>query len=111
MDHHVKQEVTAGLRQRGVDVLTTQQDQTARLPDAALLDRADELGRVLFTQDKDFLIETARRLQQGIAFVGVIYGHQRRVTLGKCVRDLELLCAAGEPADFADRVIYLPLPY
>jgi hypothetical protein len=111
MDHHVKHEITAGLRQRGVDVLTTQQDKTERLPDAALLDRAGELGRVLFTQDKDFLIETARRMQQGAAFVGVIYGHQRRVTIGKCVRDLELLCTAGEPADFADRVIYLPLPY
>ena len=109
MDHHVKHEVAVGLRQRSIDVLTTQEDKTECLPDPELLDRAGELGRILFTQDEDFLIETARRLQEGAAFVGVIYGHQRRVTIGQCVRDLEFLCLAGEPADFANRVTYLPL--
>ena len=51
MGVHVRREVTDGLRRRGVDVLTAQEDETATLPDAQLLDRAAELGQVLFSQD------------------------------------------------------------
>jgi hypothetical protein len=109
MDHQVRREVTEGLRLRGVDVVTAAEDGTNRLLDPALLDRAAVVGRILFTQDEDFLIEAARRQQEGESFVGVVYGHQQRVTIGQCVSDLEFLCLAGEPADFADKVVYLPL--
>ncbi len=111
MDHHVRRAITDGLRLRSVDVLTAEQDGTQRLPDDELLDRAGILGRLLFTQDEDFLVETARRQREGLAFVGVIYGHQRRIAVGQCIRDLEFLCVAGQPADFANQVIYLPLRY
>jgi predicted nuclease of predicted toxin-antitoxin system len=72
MDHHVPRVITQGLRARGVDVLTAFEDGTDRLSDSDLLDRAGQLGRVLFTQDYDFLAETARRQQQGKFFRGVI---------------------------------------
>ena len=49
MDGHVRRAVTAGLRLRGVDILTAQENGTGKLPDPDLLDRATELGRVLFT--------------------------------------------------------------
>jgi len=32
-----------------------------------------------------------------------------RVTIGKCIADLELLTQAETPEDFANRVEYLPL--
>ena len=64
-DVHVKRAVTNGLRLRGVDVLTAQEDGTARLSDPDLLDRATALGRVVFTQDEDFLAEAARRQAAG----------------------------------------------
>lgn len=54
MDVQVRREVTAGLRMRGVDVLAAQEDGAAALPDAELMTRATELGRVLFSQDTDF---------------------------------------------------------
>ena len=53
MDVHVRWAITAGLRRRGVDVLTAQQDGAARFEDPALLDRATQLGRVLVSQDDD----------------------------------------------------------
>lgn len=58
MDVHVRRAVTGGLRLRQVDVLTAQEDGASALPDAALLSRAQALGRVLFTQDFDLLVET-----------------------------------------------------
>ena len=53
MDHHVPRAITAGLRLRGVDVLTAAEDGAAELADPDLLDRAAVLGRVLFSQDED----------------------------------------------------------
>jgi predicted nuclease of predicted toxin-antitoxin system len=65
MDEHVPRAITEGLRLRGVDVLTAQEDNRRRASDSELLDRATELGRILFTQDSDLLREAARRQRTG----------------------------------------------
>ena len=109
MDHHVPRAITNGLRLRGVDVLTAFEDGTSESDDHDLLDRATELGRVLFTQDDDLLVEAAIRQEQGLPFGGVIYAHQLRVSIGICIRDLELIAQAGERGDLWNRVEYLPL--
>jgi hypothetical protein len=109
MDHHVPVVITKGLRRRGVDVLTAEEDGTTTLPDPDLLNRAAAVNRVLFTRDKDFLRETARRQQTGETFAGVIYAHQQKVPIGRCVNDLEIIAKVGEAADLGNRVLYLPL--
>ena len=109
MDVHIPVAITEGLRLRGVDVLTAQEDGGRRLSDDKLLDRATALGRVLFTQDEDLLREAAERQQRGEAFAGVVYAHQLKITVGQCIRDLELLAKVNEPDDCANRVEYLPL--
>jgi hypothetical protein len=43
MNVHIRRQITEGLRQRGVDVLTAQEDGTTRLSDSELLDRAIEM--------------------------------------------------------------------
>jgi hypothetical protein len=109
MDEHVRRAITNGLRLRGVGVLTAQEDGRTGTPDPILLDRATELNRTIFTQDDDFLAIANRRQQEGINFSGVIYGHQQYVTVGECVRDLEIIAKASEPEDLANQVQYLPL--
>lgn len=109
MDEHVHKGITDGLRHRGVDVLTVQEDGRTGTADLLVLDRAIELQRVIFTQDQDFLIEANRRQVEGISFAGVIYAHQRLVTIGECIRDLEIIAKASVPEDLANSVQYLPL--
>jgi predicted nuclease of predicted toxin-antitoxin system len=109
MDVQVHRAITEGLRLRGVDVLTAQEDGAARLSDAELLGRATALGRVLFSQDEDLLREAAHRQREGTTFAGIIYAHQLKLTIGQCVRDLELIAHVSEPGDLAKRVEYLPL--
>ena len=109
MDHHVRNEITDGLRARGVDVLTAYEDNHHAVPDAMLLDRASSLGRILFSQDDDLLAEATRRQRAGLPFGGVVYGHQRRVSVGQCISDLEMIAKAGAPGDLENAVIYLPL--
>lgn len=109
MDVHVPRAITNGLRLRGVDVLTAQEDGNGTASDAQLLDRATELNRVLFTQDDDLLVEGKQRQIEGITFTGVVYAHQLRVTIGSCVHDLELIAKVAMEKDLANRVEYLPL--
>ena len=109
MDHHVRRAITDGLRLRGVDVITAYEDGGSELDDADLLDRAGELGRVLFTQDDDLLAVAARRQRTDVPFHGVIYAHQLRISTGSCIRDLEIIAKAGEPEDMMSRVEFLPL--
>ncbi len=68
MDVHVPLPVTRGLRRRGVDVLTAQEDNAQRLPDPQLLDRATGLGRLLFSEDSDLVAEAMRRQRDGVPF-------------------------------------------
>jgi uncharacterized protein with PIN domain len=109
MDVHVHRAITNGLRIRGVDVLTAQQDGFRQASDTRLLDRATELGRVLVSQDDDLLAEAKQRQVEGVGFAGVIYAHQMRITIGQCVHDLELIAKLAEPEELANRVEYLPL--
>ncbi len=108
-DHHVPQPITVGLRVLGVDVLTSFEDGTSELDDPGLLDRAGALGRILFTRDKDFLLEATKRQRAETPFAGIIYAHQLRVSIGRCVEDLEIAAKAGEPEDLRNKVIFLPL--
>lgn len=109
MDVHVQRSITLGLRLRGIDVLTAQEDGSARLSDDDLLTRATELGRVLFTRDEDLLVEAAARIADRREFAGIVFAHQQRVTIGQCVRDLELLATVFDAHDIARRVEFLPL--
>lgn len=109
MDVHVRRAVSIGLRLRGVDVLTAQEDGAGEYDDPRLLDRASELGRVLFTHDDDLLKEAARRQETGEKFAGVIYAHQLNIAVGQCIEDLELITQATESAEWIGRVTYLPL--
>jgi predicted nuclease of predicted toxin-antitoxin system len=109
MDQNVPRAIAIGLRLREVDVITAYEDGAILLTDPELLDRAGELGRVLFTQDDDLLVEAAKRQKEAVFFRGVIYAHQLGVSIAACIRDLEMIARVGEPEDLFNRVEYLPL--
>ena len=109
MDVHVPAAITRALRRRGVDVLTAQEDGNARLPDPALLDRAAELGRIVFTRDSDFLAEGVRRQRAGHPFATIVYAHQQYVSVGRCVSDLEMIASTSTPDEANGQIVHLPL--
>lgn len=109
MDVHVHKAITIGLRLRGVDVLTAQEDDAKLLSDPDLLSRATTLRRVLFTYDDDLLREATHRQVEGIGFAGIVYIHLMDVMIGRCIDDLELIAKVNDPEDLANYVQYLPL--
>ena len=109
MDHNVPAAITTGLRIRSVDVITAYEDEHHMIDDSRLLDRATEVGRVLFTRDDDLVTEAVQRQRDGREFAGVIYAHQLKVTIGAAIADLLLIATAGAPADLRKTLQILPL--
>jgi hypothetical protein len=108
-DENVQGSIAEGLRRRGIDVLCAQDDGFDQTPDALVLDRAGDLGRIIFTRDDDFLREATHRLSKGLSFATVIYAHQQRVSIGQCIEDLELFAIASNSEEAHNSVYYLPL--
>jgi|SRR5438552_3325653 len=107
MDVHVPMPITRGLRRRGVDVLTAQEDGARRLEDPDLLDRAGQLGRILFSMDEDLIAEAVSRQREGKPFATVVYARQMEASIGGCISDLETIARAAEREDTCGQVIFL----
>jgi predicted nuclease of predicted toxin-antitoxin system len=109
MDHHVPGAVTLGLRSRGIDVITALEDGRDKVDDEELLHRASQLGRILYTQDQDYLSIADRRRKEGLIFSGIVYAHQQSLSLGKAIADLEMVVQVLEAKDMQNQVQFLPL--
>jgi uncharacterized protein with PIN domain len=102
MDEHVPAAVTRGLQARGVDALTAQDAHLAHTADDRILAYALEQGRVVFTQDEDFLAEH----QRGTPHAGMVYAHQQ-TSIGVIVRGLLLIHGVFTPDDMRGHLEYL----
>jgi hypothetical protein len=109
MDHNVHAGITDGLRNRGVDCLTAQEDGKASAADPDILLRAFQLGCVVFTQDVDFLGITKEWINSKREFGGVIYARQMGITIGQAIRDLELFAKTLEPEEMRNSLQWIPL--
>jgi predicted nuclease of predicted toxin-antitoxin system len=103
LDEHCDPAIASGLRVHGVDVTTT--------PEAGLLHARDEnhiaygatTGRVIFTQDRDYLrLHAAGTEHQGIAFC-----HQNSRTIGQIIASLLLIWEVYEPDEMKNRVEFI----
>jgi uncharacterized protein with PIN domain len=101
-DEHVAKAVVNGLRQRGVDVLTVAEAGMLSASDEEHLARARSEGRVLFTQDDDFL----RLHVAGVEHVGIAYAPQG-TSVGYIIRGLMLIHQVLEAEDMEGHVEYL----
>lgn len=107
-DVHIHDGVVEGLLRRGITILTAIQDGSRRADDPDLLDRAMELNCILITQDKDFLIESAKRQREGRAFAAIVFSEQT-IPIGRMIDDLEIIAHCLLPEERRNRVYRLPL--
>lgn len=108
-DVHVDHAIVGQLRVRQVDVLTAQEDGADQFADDLLLDRASRLGRPIVTHDIRFNALAENWQNQSRPFCGLIFGHLLQVSIGQCVKDLELIAKATDPQDWLSATIRLPL--
>lgn len=109
MDHHVKVAIAEALRSRGVDVITAFEDGARQFNDTCLLERATELNRVLFSQDRDLLVIVNQWLRAERDFAGLVYAHQMKTPISQIINDLELIAKTLDPIDIRNQTLFLPL--
>ena len=102
-DEHIPFAVTQGLRRRGIDVTTAVETGRSGADDEVLLDYARQAGRLLVTQDEDFL----RLHSQGVPHAGLAYYKQGSRTIGEVIQTLTLLHDLLTIDDAAGQIIYL----
>lgn len=90
-------------------MLTVQEDGRAGDKDSEVLDRAELLRRVVFTNDADFVDEAVRRQRDGETFSGAIFARQLRIPVGVCIDELQLIASIYEPKEYVGRLEYLPV--
>jgi len=101
-DEHVSKAVVKGLRERGVDVLTVLEAGLLGASDEEHLGRARAEGRVLFTQDDDFL-----RLHAAAAdHAGIVYAPQP-TSVGDIIFGLMLVYQTLDADDMLGQLEYL----
>ena len=49
------------------------------------------------------------RQRAGQIFYGVIYAHHLKVSIGTCIKDIEILSKFGDLEEIKNQVIFLPL--
>jgi predicted nuclease of predicted toxin-antitoxin system len=103
LDENVALAVALGLRRYGVDVITSQEAGLLGQPDEVQLRFVQDSGRVIFTQDQDFLvIASQRRDHAGIAFC-----RKGKKTVGEMIEALVLIYEVLTPADMLGQVEFL----
>ncbi len=103
LDENCPKAIAFGLRRAGIDVTTT--------PDARLIGALDEEqaayalthGRVIFTQDRDFL----RLHAAGVLHSGIVYCEKEMRGIGQIIAGLTLLWEIYEPEEMVNRIEFL----
>jgi len=103
LDENVNNAIADGLRRRNIDVTTTAQTGLISSSDEEQLRFAYSQGRVMFTQDSDFL----KLHNSGFEHCGVVYCVKGSRSIGEILRGLILIWDVLEAEEIAGMVEYL----
>jgi predicted nuclease of predicted toxin-antitoxin system len=102
-DEHVSHAIAAALRRDGIDVMTTTDAGLLGMPDVVQLAHAHASGRVLFTEDRDFL----RLNRQGVEHSGIVYCARGSRTIGQVVAALTRIWREVDSEAMVGRVQFI----
>jgi predicted nuclease of predicted toxin-antitoxin system len=103
LDENCHRAIAEGLQRRGVDVTTTPDVGLLNATDDEQLDFCATQGRVLFTQDHDFL----RLHATGITHPGIVYCAKDTRSIGEIIQGLVLIWEIMEPDEMVHRIEFL----
>jgi uncharacterized protein with PIN domain len=103
LDEHIGNAIARGLRRAGFDVMTTADAGLLGASDAVQLAHAHAEGRVMVTQDDDFI----GLHYQGVPHSGITYSPRDSRSIGVIIEMLTIVDATYEPADMVGRLEYI----
>jgi len=111
VDENFHRPILKAIRSRlpSVDIITVQEAGLRGSSDAAILDWAAQHQYILITQDSKTLpLEAYERMKIGLPMPGVIVV-PKSLPVAQAIEELESIIVCGVPADFDQRVLWLPL--
>jgi predicted nuclease of predicted toxin-antitoxin system len=105
-DVHVRRQIVNGLRRHGMDVVTAQERGQCRLDDETLLAVANSEGRLMLTNDKDFLRIDAEWRKAGQSHAGIVFW-RARLRIGDVIRRTIQYASVTSPQDAANTLKFL----
>lgn len=108
-DEHISNAVIAGLRRRGIDVLTVTEAGRRTFPDDEQLRYATSLGRTIVTHDEDYLQLAADFEQRGETYAGVAFADYDKFfqNVGGLIQSLLIVHGVYTATDMLNHVEYL----
>lgn len=103
LDEHVDSAIAMGLHLRGIGVTTTVDAGLLGAEDIEHLQFARREGRVVFSQDDDFLKLHAA----GLPHAGIAYCHPEARSIGQIIRGLVLIYECLTPDEMQHHVEFL----
>ncbi len=99
--------IAEGLKRRGLEAVSARDVGNLGLTDEEQLIYSGKENATIFTHDTDFLQIAARWLNEGKTHQGIIYCHQKRYSIGECVRKLRMLTSLLSSEDMVNHIEFL----
>lgn len=98
-DENIERSIVEGLRRRKIEVFSARELRYLGKPDEFHIKKASEMKVVMLTHDIDFLkIASSKDVAHG----GVIFSHPKNVSIGQCIRGVELMVRVLTDKDYGE---------
>lgn len=103
-DENIERSIIEGLRRRKIELLSAIELGYIGKPDEFHIKKASEMKAVILTHDSDFLrIASSKE----VAHNGIIFSHSKNVSIGQCIRGVELIARVLTDEDMENYIEFL----
>ncbi len=106
-DENIESAIVAGLRRRGIKVISVRDIGDLGKSDEYHLKNASELEAVIVTHDVDFLKIAHQWQQAGKVHRGILYAHPLDLSPGECIRMVELVTQVFTEEEMENHIEFL----
>ena len=103
-DENIELSVVEGLRRRKIEIVSAQELGYLGKADEFHIKKASEIKAVILTHDIDFLKIASN---PDIKHSGIIFSHQENVSIGQCIRGVELIVNILTDKDMENHIEFL----
>jgi len=103
-DENIERSIIEGLQRRKIEVVSARELGYIGKPDEFHIKKASEIKAVILTHDVDFLRIASRT---DVRHGGMIFSHPKTVSLGECIRGVELIAKILTNKDMENHIEFL----
>jgi predicted nuclease of predicted toxin-antitoxin system len=103
-DENIERSIIEGLQRRKIEVVSARELGYIGKPDEFHIKKASEIKAVILTHDIDFLRMAS---SPEINHHGIIFSHPKNVSIGQCIRGVELIAKILTGKDMENHIEFL----